>query len=93
VSSGRYRGRLRSIEILDNSVRQARLEAGLSLSQVAAGKVSRTAIYYVEIGRTQPSIETLRLIARQTEKPIEYFVGVQLPRLFSAPRQSKPDSG
>jgi transcriptional regulator with XRE-family HTH domain len=74
VGSTKYRGRLKGIAIRRNSVRQARLEAGLSLAQVAAGKVSRTAIYYVEIGRTLPSLETLQLIARQTQKPIEYFV-------------------
>jgi transcriptional regulator with XRE-family HTH domain len=44
------------------------------LAQVAAGKVTRTAIYFIETGRTSPSRETLQLIARQTRKPIEYFL-------------------
>jgi transcriptional regulator with XRE-family HTH domain len=71
---GKYRGRLKGIPIRGSSVRQARLEAGLTLAQVAAGVVSRTAIHHIESGRVMPSIETLRLIARQTRKPIEYFL-------------------
>lgn len=76
MAASKYRGRLRGIPIRRGSVRQARSEAGLSLAQVAAGKVSRTAIYYIEIGRTMPSLETLQLIARQTQKPLEYFLVV-----------------
>jgi transcriptional regulator with XRE-family HTH domain len=56
-------------------VRQARVEANLTLAQVAAGKVSRTAIHYIETGRSMPSYETLELIARQTHKPIGFFLG------------------
>ena len=71
---GRYRGRLTGIRIRENSVCQARREAGLSLAEVAAGQVSRTAIHYIETGRTKPSLATLELIARQTHKPIEFFL-------------------
>ena len=46
----------------------------LSLAQVAANQVSRTAIHHIENGRVKPSLETLQLIARQTRKPIEYFL-------------------
>lgn len=53
---------------------QARKEANLSLAQVAGGVVSRTAIHFIEKGRSQPSMETLRLIAHQTSKPIEFFL-------------------
>ena len=70
----RYKGRRRGVAIREGSVRQARLEASLSLAQVAAGEVSRTAIHLIEYGRVKPSIETLRVIARQTRKPIEYFL-------------------
>jgi transcriptional regulator with XRE-family HTH domain len=69
-----HHGRLKGIRIRQNSVREARREAGLSLAQVAADVVSRTAIYYIEIGRTRPSLETLQLIARQTHKPVEFFL-------------------
>ncbi|HSP08904.1 MAG TPA: tetratricopeptide repeat protein [Candidatus Dormibacteraeota bacterium] len=70
----KYRGRRLGVAIREGSVRQARKEAGLSLAQVAAGKVSRTAILYIETGRTKPSMETLRLISRQTRFPISYFL-------------------
>jgi tetratricopeptide (TPR) repeat protein len=71
---GKYHGRRKGIAIREGSVRQARAEAKLSLAQVAAGQVSRTAVHHIENGRVKPSIETLRLIARQTRKPIEYFL-------------------
>lgn len=70
----KHAGRRKGIPVREGSVRQARLEARLSLAQVAADQVSRTAIHHIENGRTKPSIETLRLIARQTRKPIEFFL-------------------
>jgi tetratricopeptide (TPR) repeat protein len=69
-----YKGRRKGVAVRDGSVRQARLEAQLSLAQVADGQVSRTAIHLIENGRVKPSLETLRVIARQTRKPIEYFL-------------------
>jgi tetratricopeptide (TPR) repeat protein len=62
------------VEIKPGTVRQARLEAGLSLGDVAAGVVSRTAIYFVETGKAKPSIETLRLIADRTGRPLDHFL-------------------
>jgi tetratricopeptide (TPR) repeat protein len=50
------------------------MEAGLSLGQVARGDISRTAIYFVETGKAKPSIETLRLIAERTGRPLDYFL-------------------
>ena len=70
----KYHGRRKGIAIREGSVRQARSEAKLSLAQVAADQVSRTAVHHIENGRTKPSLETLRLIARQTRKPIEFFL-------------------
>jgi tetratricopeptide (TPR) repeat protein/DNA-binding XRE family transcriptional regulator len=72
-ASGR-RGRRHGIEIKPGSVKQARAEAGLSLGQVANGAVSRTAIYFVETGKAKPSIETLKLIAERTGRPLDYFL-------------------
>jgi tetratricopeptide (TPR) repeat protein/DNA-binding XRE family transcriptional regulator len=72
-ASGR-RGRRHGVEIKPGSVKQARAEAGLSLGQVANGAVSRTAIYFVETGKAKPSIETLRLIAERTGRPLDYFL-------------------
>jgi tetratricopeptide (TPR) repeat protein len=70
----KYRGRRKGVAIREGSVRQARLEANLSLAQVADGQISRTAVHHIENDRVKPSLETLRLIARQTRKPIEYFL-------------------
>src|SRR5438094_4142077 len=75
VASSRRRGRRRGVEIRPGSAKQARLESGLSLGQVARSDLSRTAIYFVETGKAKPSIETLRLIAERTNKPLEFFLG------------------
>ena len=47
----------------------------MSLGQIAQGDISRTAIYFVEVGKAKPSMETLQLIAARTRKPIEFFLG------------------
>jgi tetratricopeptide (TPR) repeat protein/DNA-binding XRE family transcriptional regulator len=73
TGSGR-RGRRRGIEIKPGTVKQARLEAGLSLGQVAGTDISRTAIYFVETGKSKPSMETLMLIAERTGRPVDYFL-------------------
>jgi len=75
VASSRRRGRRRGVEIRTGSVKQARQESGLSLGQVARNDISRTAIYFVETGKAKPSIETLRLIAERTNKPLDFFLG------------------
>jgi tetratricopeptide (TPR) repeat protein/DNA-binding XRE family transcriptional regulator len=67
-------GRRPGVDVRPGRVKQARLDAGLSLGQVAAGAVSRTAIYYVETGKARPSMETLRLIADRTGRPLDYFL-------------------
>jgi tetratricopeptide (TPR) repeat protein/DNA-binding XRE family transcriptional regulator len=69
-----HRGRRPGVDVKPGSVKQARLEAGLSLGQVAGGVVSRTAIYFVETGKSRPSMETLRLIADRTGRPLDYFL-------------------
>src|ERR1700681_2780073 len=73
ASSGR-RGRRRGIEIKPGTVKQARGDAGLSLAQVAGGEISRTAIYFVETGKAKPSMETLKLIAERTGRPLDFFL-------------------
>lgn len=62
------------MDIRPGSVKQARLEAGLSLGQVARTDISRTAIYFVETGKAKPSRETLELIAERTGRPVEFFL-------------------
>lgn len=73
IASGR-RGRRKGVEVRPGTVKQARLDAGLSLGQVARSDISRTAIYFVETGKAKPSMETLRLIADRTGRPLDYFL-------------------
>jgi tetratricopeptide (TPR) repeat protein len=70
----KHRGRRKGVAIREGTVRQARLEAGLSLAQVAEGEVTRTAIHLIEHGRIRPSFETLQLIARRTRRPLAFFL-------------------
>ena len=70
----RYRGRRQGVAVREGSVEQARRDAKLTLAQVAGDKLSRTAIHLIEKGRTKPSMETLQQIARQTRKPIDFFL-------------------
>src|SRR6266849_6186922 len=72
-SSG-HRSRRLGVEIKPGTVKQARREAGLSLGQVAGDEVSRTAIYFVETGKSKPSMETLKLIAERTGRPLDFFL-------------------
>jgi tetratricopeptide (TPR) repeat protein/DNA-binding XRE family transcriptional regulator len=74
VMPSRRRGRRRGVDVRPGSVKQARLQAGLSLGQVARGDISRTAIYFVETGKAKPSMETLQLISERTGRPLEFFL-------------------
>jgi len=72
--ASKHRGRRKGIPVRQGAVRQARLEANLTLADMAGDAVSRSAIHLVETGRTRPSMETLEQIARKTSKPIEFFL-------------------
>jgi tetratricopeptide (TPR) repeat protein len=84
----RYRGRRKGVAVREGSVEQARREAQLTLAQVAGPKLTRTAIHLIEKGRTRPSMETLQQIARQTHKPIEFFLHPDAPAALTE-RQSQ----
>ena len=71
------RGRLKGIEIKSGAVRQARLEAGLSLAGVAGDDITRAAIHLIETGKSRPSMPTLELISRRTGKPLSYFLNLE----------------
>lgn len=64
----------RGLELKPGSVKQAREEAGLSLAQVAGKDLSRTAVHLIETGQSRPSLQTLEVIARRTNKPLEFFL-------------------
>jgi DNA-binding XRE family transcriptional regulator len=68
-------GRRPGVNVIPQRVRRAREEAGLSLADLADGKLSRTAIHLIEMGRTRPSAETLAHIAARTGRPVGYFLG------------------
>ena len=59
---------------LGRRIRQARQELGLSLRAVAGDDFSRAFLNQVELGRAQPSMQTLRVIARRLQRPIDYFL-------------------
>ena len=59
---------------LGRRIRQARHELGLSLAAVAGKDFSRAFLNQVELGRAQPSTQTLRIIAQRLQQPIEYFL-------------------
>ena len=61
------------IAIDPERVRRARAQKGLTLAELAGSEVSRTFIYLVERGQARPSLPVLKLIARRTGKPIDYF--------------------
>ncbi|MDQ6919109.1 MAG: tetratricopeptide repeat protein, partial [Candidatus Dormibacteraeota bacterium] len=49
------------------------------MAGVARGDLSRTAIFLIETGKSNPTLPTLELIAERTGKPIEYFIDDELP--------------
>jgi tetratricopeptide (TPR) repeat protein len=53
---------------------KARKAAGLSLRALAAGQISANALHLIERGESRPTLSTLRLIAKGTGQPIEYFL-------------------
>src|SRR5256885_9832015 len=59
---------------LGRRIRQARQALGLSLAAVAGDDFSRAFLNQVELGRAQPSTQTLRIIAHRLQQPIDYFL-------------------
>lgn len=57
-------------------IRSARIDANLSQKQLSNSlSVSEKAVSSYEAGRTTPPLETLKQIARKTNKPVTYFTG------------------
>src|SRR5258708_37300056 len=73
-SSSNNGRRPKGIAVRPHAVREARLESGLSLADLASGQVTRAAIHLVETGKMRPSMRTLQLIAQRTGRPISYFM-------------------
>src|SRR5438046_2382383 len=62
------------IDVRPGSVKQARVEAGMSLADVARDDLTRSAIHRIESGRVRPSTRTLNLIAERTGRPVSFFL-------------------
>src|SRR5438309_2015659 len=62
------------VNVRPGSVRQARMEAGLSLASVAGDDITRSAIHRIESGKVRPSMRTLQLIADRTGKTLDFFL-------------------
>jgi transcriptional regulator with XRE-family HTH domain len=91
VGTGR-KGRRKGVTVRAGSVADARKEAGLTLAEVARGKVSRTAIHLIEKGRALPSMETLEHIAEQTHKPLSSKSGATTKRRRTSSSRSRSES-
>lgn len=79
----RPRGRTPGVEVDSRLIRGARLDAGLSMAQIAGAELTRQAIFLIEAGKTRPSMRTLELIANRTGKPVTFFMQ----------RPSRPSNG
>ncbi|HEY7199391.1 MAG TPA: helix-turn-helix transcriptional regulator [Candidatus Dormibacteraeota bacterium] len=64
----------KGIAIRPEAVRQARIEKGLSLAEVAGREITRAAVHLVEAGKMRPSMRTLQLIAQRTGRPVSFFI-------------------
>ena len=59
---------------LGEKLRTARLEAGLSQRQLCGEEITRNMLSQIENGTAQPSMATLRYLARRLDKPVSYFL-------------------
>ena len=59
---------------LGQRIRQARQELGLTLTAVAGTDFTRAFLNQIELGHSQPSTQTLRIIAQRLQRPIDYFL-------------------
>lgn len=66
----RPRGRRPGVEVDPDAIRQARLDAGLTLADVAGTELSRQAVQRIEAGRARPSMRTLEIIAGRVGSPV-----------------------
>jgi tetratricopeptide (TPR) repeat protein len=66
----RPRGRLPGIEIKAGLLKQARLDAGMSLAQVAGSELTRQAVHLIEQGKVRPSLQNLQVIANRLGVPV-----------------------
>lgn len=68
------KGRLPGIDVEPAVVKQARLDAGLSMAQLAGGDFTRQTVFLIEAGKARPSQRTLDIIAERTGQPMAHFL-------------------
>lgn len=66
------------VPIIPSRIRQARIERGLSLADLAGAEVSRAFIHQLEQGLARPSLKVLELIAERTGRSVSYFTSGEL---------------
>ena len=59
---------------LGEKIRQARQEAGLTQRQLCGEEITRNMLSQIENGSARPSMQTLRYLARQLDKPVSWFL-------------------
>jgi tetratricopeptide (TPR) repeat protein len=67
------------VALLGVRIRTRRKELNLTQSQLGGKDLSKGFISLVETGRTNPSIETLMLLADRLQKPVGYFLEEDTP--------------
>ena len=59
---------------LGQRIKEARLAAGLSQRQLCGDVITRNMLSQIENGSARPSMDTLRYLAAQLEKPLSFFL-------------------
>ena len=59
---------------LGQRIKEARLEKGLSQRELCGDMITRNMLSLIENGNAQPSMDTLRYLAQQLEKPMSFFL-------------------
>lgn len=59
---------------LGQRIKEARLAAGLSQRQLCADVITRNMLSQIENGSARPSMDTLRFLAAQLDKPLSFFL-------------------
>lgn len=69
------------VETLGQRIRRLRQVRGMSLAKVSGGDFSRAFLNQVELGRSQPSIRVMRVIAGRLGTEVDYLLEGRLPGL------------
>jgi tetratricopeptide (TPR) repeat protein len=72
------------VNSLGGRIRQARMEARLSLAAVAKNDFSRAFLNQVELGRSRPSPKNLKIIAERLGRPMAFFMQDQEEQVVAA---------